>query len=450
VHKGDVEKAKASPPKPAPQHPERPAVHQEFVEDALDRLHRAKWIENHPGDPKKVNDDDTKKAVREFQTKFDAKPIDGIAGPITRRALQQALLDLEAGKPPPHHAPPPPKPRIDRVAWLRNRIEPGEATFLAVHGVDLDLLMTLQITLKDRKSKRESKLAWECVLVNDIGVTPVVFPAAFERGAEVVAAFSGTAAGQQVHYEHNVPIYIGTIKPPDPDTWPWDEALWTQKMRDIIADLRATPKPAGPFEKWEITQYGVKEKMLPGDVEVKSDKGEVFGTVSRDSLLLADIEGTMRLGEKILNITHHGNVYEPRQVVVDGKTITKMKPNREKFDPAKSLWTNVTATAPWGAGAKMPMVPFRTLALNPHFNSALFYKKIYIKQLDGMTMPNGEVHNGICIAGDIGGMGATHFDLCVGREDRHISIPSVGGRGGTICEIQVLGESAASRPGKKK
>jgi len=449
VHKGEPEAAKTSPPKPAQQHLERPAPHQNFVEDALQRLYKAGWITNHPGDPKKVNDDETKKAVKEFQEKFNAKPVDGIAGPITRKALQQALQDLADGKPPSHEAAPAKNPRIDRVVWLSNRIEPGQGAFMAVHGVDLEVITRLHVTLKDRKSTREAQLAWDCVLISNVGVTPVLFPAVFERGAEVLATFSGTAGGTQVHYEHNVPIYIGKITPRTPDDWPWDEALWTQKMRDIIMDLRATPKPSGPFERWELTQYGVKEKMVPGDVQVRSKNGEVFGSVTRDSLLKADIEGTMRLGGRILNITQSGNVYEPVETWVDGARVVKNKPNASKFDPDKSLWTDVTLTAPWGAGAKMPLVPFRTLALRPRYHAAYFYRKVYIKQLDGMTMPNGEVHNGMCIAGDVGNMHEHHFDFCVGREDHHIQIPSVGGRGGTIVELQILEESAASRPGKK-
>lgn len=93
---------KRSPPKPAAQHPQRPAEHQHFVEDALRKLNEAKWIEHHPGDPARVNDGETKAAVREFQTRFDAPPVDGIAGPITRRALRKALDDLAAGRPAPH------------------------------------------------------------------------------------------------------------------------------------------------------------------------------------------------------------------------------------------------------------------------------------------------------------------------------------------------------------
>lgn len=219
-------------------------------------------------------------------------------------------------------------------------------------------------------------------------------------------------------------------------------------MRQIIADLRTTPKPSGPFERWEITQYGVKEKMVAGETEVKSKKGEVLGRVTLFSLMKADIEGTMRLNGKILNADSHGNVYEPKVVEVDGKKVTKMKPNPAKFDLTKSIWVDVTAKAPWGAGAKMPMIPFRTLALNPHFNKQHFYKKVYIKQLDGLKLPTGEVHNGICIAGDVGGMGEKHFDLCVGREDHHITIPSAGSPG-TICEVEILDVSNASKPGAK-
>ena len=72
----------------------------------------------------------------------------------------------------------------------------------------------------------------------------------------------------------------------------------------------------------------------------------------------------------------------------------------------------------------------------------------YIKQLDGSKLPTGEVHNGVCIAGDVGAMGEKHFDLCVGREDHHIAIPSAGSPG-TICELEILDVSSASKPGAK-
>lgn len=318
-----------------------------------------------------------------------------------------------------------------------------------MHGEDLDLVEVLEVTLRDRRSGREAKLGWPLVLVNNIGVTPVMFPPVFTRGAEIVASLAGTGSeGTKIRYDHDVPVTIGEIAPPGPDDWPWDEQRWTQKMRDIIAELRATRPPAGPLERFEITQYGVKEKLDPGDVEVRSDKGQVFGRITRRSLMLADIEGTMRLDGRILNIVKHGNVYEDKEVIVDGKKVVKQKPNADKFDPAHSLWTDVTARAPWGSGSVSPLVPFRTVAINPYLNPHMHYKKVYIKQLDGMQLASGERHNGVCIAGDTGGMRANHCDLFVGREDRHITIPSVGRGGGTICEVQVMEECSAARSRK--
>jgi hypothetical protein len=67
---------------------------------------------------------------------------------------------------------------------------------------------------------------------------------------------------------------------------------------------------------------------------------------------------------------------------------------------------------------------------------------------DGVML-NDQKHNGICIVGDAGDMRQTHFDLFVGREDHHSSLASVGTGDARICEIHVLGECAASRPGKR-
>src|SRR5206468_8197736 len=116
-----------------------------------------------------------------------------------------------------------------------------------------------------------------------------------------------------------------------------------------------------------------------GTVEVKSPSGQVFGTISLRSLMLADIEGTMRLDGRILNIAKSGNVYEPKEVVVNGKKVIKKKPVAAKFDPAKSLWVDVTVKNPWGAGSHVPLIPYRVLAVNPQYNRALYYKKVYIK-----------------------------------------------------------------------
>lgn len=450
VHKGPAEKVKEQPPKAAKQHAERPVPQQHWVETALQKLHDAKWLTAHPGDPTNINDAESKRAIKEFQDKFNAPPIDGIAGKITRAALRQALKDLAAGKAPPNEQPKPRKPHLDRVAWLTNRVGVGGLAFLSAHGDHLDLVTTLSIMLRDRKTNHTAKLGWPMMLVDGIGTTPVVFPPEFKNGAEVLASFSGTGSdGTSIRYEHKVPMYIGDVATEPTSEWPWDRSLWTKKMVDIHADLVATPAPTGPFEEFEVTQYYVKE-VTPGDVQVKNAAGQVYGTISLKSLMQADIEGTMRLDGRTLNITKAGNVYEPKELIVNGEKVTKRKPNPDKFDPEKSLWTDVTARAPWGTGSKMPLVPYRTLAINPGYNKALYFKKVYIKQLDGIELPNGETHNGVCVIGDAGGMRKTHFDLFVGRKSTHVSLKSVGKKGGTIVEIQVLEESAASKPTKRK
>jgi hypothetical protein len=86
----------------------------------------------------------------------------------------------------------------------------------------------------------------------------------------------------------------------------------------------------------------------------------------------------------------------------------------------------------------MPLVPFRTLAINPFFNKRHCKQKVYIKQLDGVRLPWGEIHNGVCIVGDAGGMRENHFDLFVGRNSTHLAIKSIGKQGGTITEIKFL------------
>ena len=425
-------------PKPAKQPKEQTLPHQHFVEAALTKLHEAKWIDKSPGKLDFAHDSQTRDAVRDFQTKFDAKPIDGIPGPITRAALHKALADLYAGKPNPNK--PDVKPKIERVYWKHNRVEPAGTAKMTIEGEHLDLMQAFELMLHDAATGRTH--AVKLPKVGDPGraSVDVAIPDAFVIGVAIVAELTGTHQGAQEKKSSSVPLHVGKLDQP-PGDWPWDEKLWTQQMRDVIADLRGTPAPPGPYDQFEITQFGVKERIEPGTIEVKSPKGQVFGTCSLRSLMLADIEGTMRLDGRILNIAKSGNVYEPKEVVVNGKKVIKKKPVAAKFDPSKSLWVDVTAKNPWGAGSHVPLIPYRVLAVNPQYNRALYRKKVYIKALDGLQMEGtNERHNGMCVVGDTGGMRATHFDLFVGREDHHIRIPSIGKGDATISEIKVLGD----------
>src|SRR5262249_44013800 len=195
-------------------------------------------------------------------------------------------------------------------------------------------------------------------------------------------------------------------------------------------ELRARPRGRGDFHTREITQYGVKEKVRPGDVPVLDKAGRELGRVDKRSLFLADIEGTMRLSGRILNIVSSGNVYDQEVTrMIGGAAVKKPKPSLDRFDPARSRWVDVTERAPWGAGARLPLIPFRVLAHNPKTEAPLYGRTVYIQQLDGLRLPTGEVHNGMWVGGDCRGMAPprARVDFFVRRRGRAITTPTLRG-----------------------
>ena len=95
-----------------------------------------------------------------------------------------------------------------------------------------------------------------------------------------------------------------------------------------------------------------------------------------------------------------------------------------------------------------PLIPFRVLAHNPRTEPSLYHRKVYIQQLDGLRLPTGEIHNGVCLVGDCGKMEppGLQFDFFAGREDHHINIPSVAkSRGGAICNCLILEDCEPSK-----
>jgi hypothetical protein len=449
----DRDAVKKVPPHPDKQKKGAEVPHQQAVEEGLAQLHAAKLIDESPGKRASVIDADTTKAVKDFQKKFDAPHADGIASPPTRKVLRKAVAAVHAGK---HPKKPDKKPKIDHFYWLRNRVAPGGTTMLAVHGKNLDVVDAFQLTIIDKKSGRQAVLPLPIVTIAGSGIFPVVLPDDIAVGVELTAKLEGkTNDGTALHATSDVPLHVGApIAAPVPaGDWPWDEALWTSRMRAIIAELRAEPKPAAPsFHEREITQYGVKEKMLPGDTPVLAVDGTEFGKVAKNSLMKAEIEGTMRLNGRVLNVKTTGNVYDiPVEKVVHGKTVTVYKPDPAKFNPDNSRWEDVTSRAPWGSGSCLPLIPFRTLAVNRDNETHFYRKKAYVEQLDGLVLPDGKTHNGICIIGDCGGMATgAQFDFFVGREDSHIRIPGTPTKCGVASRVVILDDCEAAQKKKKK
>lgn len=211
--KGDVEKVKNAAPKLAeqPKKPEKFTAQQLWVEDALGAFFDHDWLETDPGDRKNPNDAESKKAIKEFQEKWKLSPADGVARPEHRKVMEKAFEDLLKGDEPPHKKPPPAqKTKLERVVWLRNRVESGEPLYFALHGI-VTQINRLNITFTCRKSKKTATIPCDVDLdANNILEQPIGIPKTFENGSELLASFSGTAKdGVTVKFDSKVPVYVG-------------------------------------------------------------------------------------------------------------------------------------------------------------------------------------------------------------------------------------------------
>jgi hypothetical protein len=156
----------------------------------------------------------------------------------------------------------------------------------------------------------------------------------------------------------------------------------------------------------------------------------------------------MRLAGRMLSIVGSGNDHDEMvTTVISGVAVKRPAPSFDRFEPEFSRWVDVTERAPWGVGARLPLIPFRVLAHNARTETPLYLKTVYIEQLDGVRLPTGEVHNGMCVIGDCGSMAPAggQLDLFVGRGDHHVAIPSVAAtQGGAVSRVEILGDCAAA------
>jgi hypothetical protein len=212
--KGDVEKVKNAPAKKAeqPKKKEHFNKHQLWVEEALGTFFDHKWLETDPGDRGNPNDAESKKAIKEFQEKWKLTPVDGVARPEHRKAMEKAIEALLNGEDPPFKLKPPtvPPTKLERVVWLRNRVEVGQPLYFALHGT-VHQIDHLDITFTCRKSKKTKTIPCEVVLDGDnILSQPIGVPDVFDKGSELLASFSGKSKdGVALKYDSKVPLYVG-------------------------------------------------------------------------------------------------------------------------------------------------------------------------------------------------------------------------------------------------
>ncbi len=419
VPKSNPEPKKAVAPEPAQQKKEEALPHQQWVEGALSELFAAKWIDKDPGKPDAYADAQSKAAIEEFQTKWKLASVDGQPGPKTRAALKKAIDDLHAGKPNPHDKTER-KPAIESMYWSPNSVDAGGTTNFGVKGENLDLVKAYEVSLKDAKTGASETVTLHMVAANGAASERLKVPAKFAAGSTLEISLK--ADGIQKTSGAHLYIKKAEVKAVAAE-WLWDEKKWPASMTDMLKQLRLVQKQANrELHARQITQYGVWDRISAGDTPVLDKSGRTIGKVDKKSLYLADLEGTMRLNGRILNLIASGNVYDAQM----GRAPF------EKFDPKKSKWVDVTDDAPFGMGAKMPLIPFRTLAHNAAKESGLYGKKVFVEQLNGLKLPTGEVHNGMCVIGDAGALEAgKQFDLFVGPESNRISLPAT-------CNVEIL------------
>lgn len=449
--KKDPAAVEKKPHKPVAQKSEVPTHNQLLVEIQLKTLYSFGWIEADPGDPDNINDAKSQEAIKAFQRKYGKRrhlSVDGIAGPRTRPLLSTIYALLVAGQPDPEGTPPEErKPKIERAYWEYNRADPAGRAHIKFEGDDLELIASVEVVLRDKVTGTRETISFRGHNVRKDGPSAFHLPPSFGLEATIVATaevIANDGSRQKVAVKGELelaPIPDPNLAHPRyraPDSLlPWDEAQWPRRMQHVLADLRVTRPPANPtLSTWMLTQFGVKTRIGDGDTPVNDKNGKVLCRVALESLMRADIEGTMFFGGRVYNIDgSSGWTY-------DAET---HKPVRGSFKPEKSHWVDVTEKHPFGSGAKMPLIPFRVLAVNPYEHAGLFHKKVYIRQLDGLVLPTGEIHNGICIVGDVGRMKHEHFDLFCGNEDAHLSIPSIGKRDGRqLVELQILDAAASA------
>ena len=122
----------------------------------------------------------------------------------------------------------------------------------------------------------------------------------------------------------------------------------------------------GNYQRRQITQYGVWDDVSDGDTPVLDPKGKTLGrsTAAASTSPIWRARCGSTAGS---NLVSSGNVFDAMG-----------NARFEAFDPGKSRWLDVSAQAPWGMGARMPLIPFRTLAHNPRKEAALYGRKVYV------------------------------------------------------------------------
>lgn len=246
--------------------------------------------------------------------------------------------------------------------------------------------------------------------------------------------------------------------------WPPNVATVADAI-DASANAPSTPvEPPTPrkkptddqLRKWRLTQYYVaSQKEHPGaqSVPVLRQDGVVLGYANAGFFSSLSLEGTGVMGNgKLVNVT---GIYVPvkaeqYQPVWDyhKKYLSKRSPGYSglvvKDDKVVKAFAFKEITQDqigvgYGFDNGIPRTPHRTLAADlgrtakddPRFKGkgglVPVGTDVYIKEMDGLKLPDGTIHDGWCKVNDTGGgIFGAHFDVFIGYQsnEKIVKVPS--------------------------
>lgn len=208
-------------------------------------------------------------------------------------------------------------------------------------------------------------------------------------------------------------------------------------------EAKETVPPQNPscYRKWRMTYYVIAEQASSGGtVPVYTDDGRVLANVTPQFFADVSLQGTGKLQDgRLINVTmnrtkvrhtDYAPVLEYHEAKLKGRPVGYSGIFTKEGEVAEALtFQEVKDRSEFGYGqtAGYPLKPFCTIAtdIGAHKKSDPRFKgkgglvprgtRVFIKQLNGLKLPDGSIHDGWCTATDTGGaIFGAHFDLFVG------------------------------------
>lgn len=238
----------------------------------------------------------------------------------------------------------------------------------------------------------------------------------------------------------------------------WPPQLPAQPDPQPSAPIEAQPLPVAStpavqpdpskYRKWRLTQYYVAKEPSTGNVPILDKGGNKIGVASVAFFSSLSLEGSGILGDgTLVNVAGNYVACDPDDYAAvwtyHKKYLSKRPPGYSGLMVANDRVVKVLAyrLVPqseigrgYGVCHGIPLDPFRTLAADIGATSKddPRYKgkgglvpvgtKVHIRELVGVSLPDGTTHDGWCTVNDTGGgIFGAHFDVFIGYKKNETS-----------------------------